>query len=319
MFPEVASLADFTPELAQEFKRRRAEGTSAWTVKGDLGVLRAIFGKWLGRECGLLDPGANPFANVKPPKCDDPDVRIVSRAETEALFAWLSDRWNGWKLPLVYLEICCLLGWRATELASIRDEDLLADGFVRVQAETCKTRKHKIGWLPEELYVDLAACQAGGWAFGRFSDELRRLLMLWKRQPNHAARVQGFSPERLVGWLQDELKRFNEDVAGFASLFGITWEPFTLHDFRRTAITGMQMAGVSEKETSVMVGATPEIIRRHYEKLDQLTIAKRNVQRRLGAEGRATIRMPQSLRTGCARGEIDALDTSIELPETAIA
>jgi hypothetical protein len=61
-------------------------------------------------------------------------------------------------------------------------------------------------------------------------------------------------------------------------------ESFTLHDFRRTAITGLQMAGVSEKETSLMVGATPEVIRKHYEKLDAMAIAKRSVQRRLQAD-----------------------------------
>ena len=38
-------------------------------------------------------------------------------------------------------------------------------------------------------------------------------------------------------------------------------------------------------EASVMVGATPEVIRKHYEKMDQMVIARRNVQRRLGAEG----------------------------------
>jgi hypothetical protein len=43
------------------------------------------------------------------------------------------------------------------------------------------------------------------------------------------------------------------------------------------------MAGVSEKETSLMVGATPEVIRKHYEKLEAMTIAKRAVERRLAA------------------------------------
>lgn len=45
------------------------------------------------------------------------------------------------------------------------------------------------------------------------------------------------------------------------------------------------MAGVSEKETSLMVGATPEVIRKHYEKMDAMVIAKRSVLRRLQADG----------------------------------
>ena len=297
MFPDAKTPADISEEVANEYKRRRSEGdhfgsrgnskggASPWTIKGDLATLKAVFGKWLGRECGLLH--SNPFENVKPPKCDDPEVRIVSAAEIADLFGWLSERWNNWQLPIVYLRVAALLGWRATEIASIREEDILGEGYVRVAATASKTRKHKYGWLPADLYNELRSSAAGGFAFGRFSDELRRLLILWRRQPHHAARIRGYSPERLVGWLQDELSRYFEAkkaiAKGAQECMGDA-EPlstFTLHDFRRTAITGMQMAGVSEKEASTMVGATPEVIRRHYEKLDQLAIAKRTVERHL--------------------------------------
>jgi hypothetical protein len=147
---------------------------------------------------------------VKPPRCDDPDVRIVSAAESKLLLDWLAERWNKWRLPAIYLEVAALLGWRATEIASIREADLLADGYVRVTAGTSKTRKHKYGWLPPKLTEDVRACMAGGMVFGKFSDELRRLLMLFKKMPHHAARVRDYSPDRLVGWLQDELQRFHE-------------------------------------------------------------------------------------------------------------
>ncbi|OYV91450.1 MAG: hypothetical protein B7Z73_05505 [Planctomycetia bacterium 21-64-5] len=214
MFPELATPGDVTADVANEYKRRRAEeGKSPWSIRGDLATLKAVFGKWLGKECGLLDHAANPFADVKAPRCDDPEVRIVSADETASLFGWLGERWNNWRLPLVYLEVAALLGWRATELASIREEDFLGDGHVRVLAESSKTRKHKYGWLPASLYADLQACAAGGYAFGRFADELRRLMILWRKQPHHAARVQDFAPKRLVGWLQDELQRFNEEQA----------------------------------------------------------------------------------------------------------
>jgi integrase len=239
MFPTATSPADVTAEMGNEYKRRRSEGgASPWTVHGDLAALKAVFGKWLGKECGLLDPTANPFANVKPPRCDEPEKRIVTAAESAELFAWLAERWNGWRLPAVYLEAATLLGWRATELASMRADDVLADGFVRVRAETCKTRRVKHGWLPAALHAELRSCAADGWAFGRFASDLARLLTLWKRRPHHAARVRDFMPKRLVGWLQDELKRFNESKAAKAKKAETTWEAFTLHDFRRTAITG---------------------------------------------------------------------------------
>jgi hypothetical protein len=109
--------------------------------------------------------------------------------------------------------------------------------------------------------------------------------------------VRDFAPKRLVGWLQDELKRFNERREG---------EAFTLRAFRRTAITGLQMAGASEKETSLMAGATPEVIRKHYEKLSRMAIAKRCVLRRLQAEGsdKATDPTAPILVPVARRGEI---------------
>ena len=306
MFPVARSPADITPDMANEYKRRRAElGLSPWTIIGDLNTLSAVFGKWLSEECGLLL--SNPFANVKPPKCDEPDVRIVTADESADLFAWLDDRWNNWRLPIVYLEVLALLGWRATETASLRTEDLIADGFVRVQAEACKTRKQKWGWLPKDLHEDLRACSAGGLAFGKFSPELRRRLFMSRKRPHHAAKVKEFSPDRFVGWLQDELKRYNEHRAEQAAAAEppVEWHAFTLHDFRKTAITGMQMVGVSEKEASVMVGCTPEVMRRHYEDLDRQAIARRNVVRRLGAEGPGTLRLtkPKSVRALFAREE----------------
>jgi hypothetical protein len=320
MFQEAATPADVTPEMATEFKRRRAEiNNSPWSTRGDLATLKAVFGKWLMRECGLLNN--NPFANVKPPKCDDPDVRIVSGVESQSLFAWLSNRWYGWKLPTVYLEVAALIGWRVTEVASIQDEDLLPDGFVRIASSTSKTRKFKYGWLPAELYKRVKACAAGRWAFGQFSDDLRRLL-LRKRRPHHAARVREFTPKRLVGWLQDELARFNDEVAEAATKGGKPIpQRFTLHDLRRTAITGLQMAGVSEKEASVMVGATPEVIRRHYEKLDKMTIAKRSIERRLLVVERASGTHPPALFTPrpFRAGQKPPLDDEENSPQTVRA
>ncbi len=316
MFPHVHSPADITTEHANEYKRQRAEGNSKrgvdpispWTLRGDLATLKAVFGKWLGAECGLLT--SNAFANIRPPKCDDPEVRIVTPQEAAEFFVWFVQRWGDWALPLVYIEISALVGWRASEIASLREADILDDGFVQVIAKSSKTRKRKVVWLPEVLHAKLRSCVSDGWAFGRYPEELRQRLLTFRKQPHHASKVKNFAPKRLVGWLQDELQRYNELLAAAVKNDGShrRWEPFTSHDFRRTAITGMQMAGVSEKEASILVGATPEVIRKHYEKLDQLVIAKRSIQRRLNNE----LDHPSapSFARRCARGHFRALTTS---------
>ena len=139
-------------------------------------------------------------------------------------------------------------------------------------------------------------------------------------QPHHAAKIKEFSPARLVGWVQDELQRFNAAKAKIASKATppTTWEPFTLHDFRRTAITALQMSGTSEKETSIMVGATPEVIRKHYEKMNQQVIAQRAVERRLAIEGPTAgrIQLHQSLRAGCARLDDRVVDSPSNSSQT---
>jgi hypothetical protein len=99
------------------------------------------------------------------------------------------------------------------------------------------------------------------------------------------------------------------------------WQPFSLHDFRGTAITALQMSGVSEKETSVLVGATPEVIRKHYEKTDQHGIARRALDRRLAIEGPAPIRgqSPQILLARYARAENGSFDNSADQRKTNTA
>lgn len=314
-FPELESPADVTTAMANEYKRRRAEGDaergikakSPWTIRGDLSTLKAVFGNWLGSECELLS--FNPFASVKPPKCDKPAVRLISADELADLFAWFAERWNNWQLPIVFIRIAEQTGWRATEVASLTESDIFDGGLVRVRAANSKTRVEKFAQLPIELHEQLRQCGAGGMAFGRFADELRRLLMLWKRRPQHAAKVRDFSPKRLVGWLQDELDRYNESRTDAAKETPAeAWERFTLHDFRGTAITAMQMAGVSEKEASVQVGCTPEVMRAHYERLNGMIIAKRNADRRAAGIPADLVRMHSPRRAGAARPENASLD-----------
>jgi hypothetical protein len=78
------------------------------------------------------------------------------------------------------------------------------------------------------------------------------------------------------------------------------------------------MAGASEKETSLMVGATPEVIRKDYEKLDRTAIAKRCVLRRLQADGSDKAADPTALTLArLLRAEAkSALDGTDNVPQT---
>lgn len=67
---------------------------------------------------------------------------------------------------------------------------------------------------------------------------------------------------------------------------------------------------------SIQVGCTPEVMRRNYERLDGMAIAKRNAQRRLGPE---TIQMHSLRRAGDARANTATLDAASHPTQTAIA
>lgn len=96
--------------------------------------------------------------------------------------------------------------------------------------------------------------------------------------------VLDFTPPRFVYWMQDELVHFQQDrEASAAKENKPKPASFSLHDLRRTTITNLQMEGLSDKKTSLMVGATPEVIRKHYERLDAMIIERRAGERRLAA------------------------------------
>ena len=76
------------------------------------------------------------------------------------------------------------------------------------------------------------------------------------------------------------------------------------------------MSHTSEKETSVMVGATPEVIRKHYEKMDQPGIARRAGERRMAANGEQS---QLSLHAVYTRAENDPVDSSVNRTQTVVA
>ena len=63
--------------------------------------------------------------------------------------------------------------------------------------------------------------------------------------------------------MQDQLQQFHKQATAAAMEQGLAHEAFTLHDLRRTAISELLQSESSEKEVSVIVGATPEVIRKH--------------------------------------------------------
>ena len=89
MFPEAKTPADVTPAMANEYKSRRAEAeVSPWSIKGDLATLKAVFGKWLGRELWFADfqpIRQRETAEMRRSRCAD---RVGGRIESTFQLVW---------------------------------------------------------------------------------------------------------------------------------------------------------------------------------------------------------------------------------------
>jgi integrase len=262
VFPDAPGPGSITAEMARQYKNSRMEEVGAETIRGDLMELKTVFGKWWGEECGLLS--SNPFADVVPPKVDEKEPRIITAAELDTLFRWIEGWWEGWRLPILFLEVKASVGCRIRELASMPTRNLV-DGRLVFEAEVAKGRKTRQSKLPKALHDELLEAAGPIFLFERFPDQLRDLL-LERGHPHHARCVRfPYDPERLVGWVQDRVVEFRKAHPEIPR--------FKLHNLRGTAMSRARQGGASYDEAAVAFGCNPETMRRHYEKLDEVAIS----------------------------------------------
>lgn len=263
-FPQAKGPAEITPEMASRYKAiRRAAGVGVRTIQGNLDNLRIVYNKWWIKECRLLDH--DPFADVTPPKADRPTPRLVASEEAQAFLDWLECRWNGWRLPRLFLEVKALVGCRITELVAARSSGL-KEGRLHFEAVTTKGRKERAVRLPGSTFDELKAISGKTYVFEAFSEGLKDLHTRRGRL-NHARRVRGYEPQRLKDWMENQAALYFEEVP--------TARKFKLHNLRGTAMSVAKMAGVSFEEAAIAFGCHPETMRQHYLALDEVAITDR--------------------------------------------
>jgi integrase len=267
-YPETHGPAAITPVLAQKFKVLRLEAKiSPRTVEGNLGNLNIVYGHWWCDTCKILVE--NPFKDISPPKYDKPSPRIISADEEQAFLSWLGNKWKGWRLPLLFLEVKKVTGCRIGELAHTPTANL-RDGRIYFEAVTTKGRKQRAVKLPPALYEELRAIAGRKFVFQAFSEQLRRVHRK-KGHPHHAAVVQEFRPRRLMDWLQDQaIEYFKTHPEA---------RKFKLHNFRGTAMSRAKMAGVSYEDAAIAFGCNPNTMREHYLSLEEVEISDRVMEK----------------------------------------
>ena len=253
--------ADITPELAKEYKRVRKAKVAIFTLAGNINKLSVIWSKWFIGECKVVS--TNPWDEVEMPKVDKLEPRYISPDEHAAFFAWLKERWDGWRLPILFFTVKSLVGCRITELCFL-PTDNLKEGRIKFDAETTKSRKARRPKLPEDVFKELVTLAGRKFAWERYSEQLRAI--------NKARKAKGFvkefTPARLRRFLQNEIieyRQANKDDPAFRS--------FTAHDFRGTAMSKAVTAGATLDQASLAFGCHPETMKRHYLTLQEQDIA----------------------------------------------
>jgi serine/threonine protein phosphatase 1 len=295
VYPTLPGPTAITEALAKQFKvvRQQKElNLSPRTVAGNIDNLSIIWAKWFRDELRILDK--NPWDAVELPKQDKLTPRLIEPEEERAFFAWLSQRWNGWRLPVLFLEVKGLIGCRVHELCAVKSADF-RDGRLTFTAMTTKGRKSRKAKLPEPICRELEALAGPVYLWERHSDQLRDFHRK-KGNPNHAKSVKEFTPERLMRFLQREVSDYFDAHPDL--------RPFTLHDFRRMAMSTAKMAGVSYDDAAITFGCHPETMRQHYLVLDEVAIADSVLDRVQRAKGVESTENSTGQGPKCTNGQV---------------
>jgi site-specific recombinase XerD len=278
--------ADIPPQLAKDFKaryqsqgyvRRKQAAPKIWqgrgrkpkprpeptlhhrtpyTVSGRLRKLRVIWSRWFISELGYVT--LNPWQAVAPPKLDKQPVRLLTPQEINELFGWLLSRHHGWRLPILFFTVKSFVGNRITELCSLTS-DQLQDGRVVFPADATKGRKERKSILPPDVYAELAALAGPTYVWEAYSRQLLETLIAAGR-PHHKV-LPDFDPERLKGWLQDEIDDYCRSHP--------TVKRFSAHAFRKRAMTKAWQLGIRPEEAALAFGCNPKTMMAHYVAMDE--------------------------------------------------
>jgi integrase len=289
LIPATRGPCNITVALAKEFKslyqgkytRQKPKAAKVWkgrgrkpkpplepasysrkarTVASRLNKLRVICSKWFIEELSYLT--VNPWEEVAPPKLDKLTPRYLTAEEVVAFFGWLTERWDGWRLPVLFFTVKGFLGNRIGELCALRTEQL-REGRVVFAADATKSRKERKAILPAEVYAELKAQAGPVWVWERFPDQLRERLEAQERMTRNVK--PDFHPNRLKWWLQDEIDDYCKAHP--------TVQRFSAHAFRKRAITEAWKLGIPLEKAAVAFGCNPNTMRAHYIAMDETAVA----------------------------------------------
>src|SRR5262249_48060560 len=171
--------------------------------------------------------------------------------EIQAFFAWLSERWQGWRLPILLFTVKSFLGNRIRELCSLTS-DQLQEGRIVFPADETKGRKERKAILPPQVFAELKAIAGPTFVWEAFPDQLRERLKSLGRSW-HRVQPQ-FAPKRLKWWLQDEIDDYCKAHPQV--------KRFSAHAFRKRAMTEAWRLDIPLEKAAIAFGCNPNTMRK---------------------------------------------------------
>jgi integrase len=265
MFPLARGPSDINDRMAGDFKTKYARGTftrKRTVKKGEkvpglprrtksldsrIRTLKAVFG-WF-KAMRLVNE--NPFEKVTAPEMDRHEVKYVHEDDVAAFFAWLEERFPGWRMPHLFFLVKAATACRLDDICNLRSEQL-REGRLVFGADVTKNRSERHAILPAALFAELAAYSGDEYLWERYPAELKEAIAT-KGAPTHRLNPE-FAPRRLYLWIvalmQDYQKATGRDLSS--------------HDFRKAAFTRAAEKDIHPKRAAVAFDVTPETMLRYY-------------------------------------------------------
>ena len=186
ILPDTTGPLDIGPDKAQCFKDEylghgytptKAENAAVYkrsptSFNSYLQQLRSMWHKWFKQLKLVKD---NPwetisYAMVDKKKPESPEESLVAE-----FFQWVKGGYPGWDLPILFLQMKCLLGCRLMDLCSVRS-DQLKNGWIDMDPDRLKARDFRRVPLPASLYRTLDDLKGPTYLWEGYNQQLREHL-----------------------------------------------------------------------------------------------------------------------------------------------
>ncbi|MCE9562979.1 MAG: site-specific integrase [Planctomycetes bacterium] len=249
---------DVTAEVAIAFmKKYAADGFSrskksdakkyprkAKTVENMVRRMTGLFAKLMPKYVK-----ENPWSHVKRPTVPKTVPTIPTETDVTQFFTWLENRYPGWELVRLFVEVKALIACRLQDLCFVRSNQFNATGCtLTINPSQDKTHRERVVPLPTDVCAALERTKGPTFLWERYLEESK------KHRPSKLTKYRTeFTPELMY----NAMKSLFRD-------YGKTGGKLRSHGLRKRAITLTALATQSVDQTAEAIGLDAATARKYY-------------------------------------------------------